>query len=211
MGTEPQILATEPDLWVVEKPAGWFTVTGRDSKDPAPVLSEWLAHETGSKVWVVHRLDAGTSGLLVFARSEESHKALNNVFQNHQAKKIYECLAQGRASKPMMRLNAPIEGKRSLTQVEVLKQFPKAFHARVRIETGRQHQIRIHLSGQGHPLLGDVRYGGNDAGLDLSFSVNRPALHAKSLRLPDGRQWECPLPADFHGWLERLAQGEFQS
>mgnify|MGYP001567711045 FL=1 len=199
---DPKILATDSDLWVVEKPSGWFTVPGRATEqgDPTPVLSHWLAKETGEKVWVVHRLDAGTTGLLLFARSEDSHRELNYIFQNHQAKKIYECLAQGRAPLPMLRIKKPIEGKRSLTQVEVLKQFSTAFHARVRIETGRQHQIRIHLSGEGHPLLGDVRYGGQPT----SLNVTRPALHARSLRLPDGREWECPAPVDFQSWLNSL-------
>ncbi len=212
---EPFLLSEQADLWVVAKPAHWLTIPGRPEQ-PAPqetrsvaaadrpVLSHWVEKNLGP-AWVVHRLDVQTSGLLVFARSADSHRALNTVFQNHQAKKIYECLAQGVCARPMLRLNEPIEGKRSLTQVEVVIQYREVFHARVRIETGRQHQIRIHLAGQGHPLLGDHRYGKGSGG---GVGVDRVALHAASLTLPDGRSWSCALPKDFQGWLKRLKEAK---
>lgn len=217
-GLEPlelssQVAGADPDLWVVAKPAGWRVIPGRDSaaqkaSEPVPVLQAWGEERLGQKLWVVHRIDQGTSGIVVFARTASAHSRICQAFEQRKVKKEYDLLAQGAPGVPILKLDSPIEEKPSLTQVERKAQFQNAFLARARITTGRRHQIRIHLSQAGFPLLGDVRYGGPSSfgllsGAELSFP--RPALHASRLELPAGAgNFEAPWPADFSGWVEAL-------
>ena len=199
---------------MVNKPAGWLSIPGRDSPDgkpsPYPVLSEWASDDearfTGvpeGRVWVVHRLDVETSGVMLFARSAAAHKQAGEWFMKHQVKKTYDAIAQGLPGAPVFRVNEPIEGARAVTQVEVRERLQGAFLARVRIVTGKRHQIRIHLANSGFPVWGDERYGGSMK-IDLPggpLSVERVALHSAKLELPGGETFEAAWPEDFQRWL----------
>lgn len=199
------MLIQKSDLWVaVDKPAGWLTIPGRNLPD-SPVLCGWAEKEFG-KIWVVHRIDRETSGVVLFARTEQAHRDANAWFEKHQIKKAYDCLASGSPSAPFLKLRAPIAGAPSLTQVEVRERGRGGFLARAIPMTGRRHQIRIHLAGAGHPLWGDSRYGGpmkiEESG--AFFEVSRVALHASRLELPTGEIFEAPWPADFSRWVDCL-------
>lgn len=151
----PEIISQTSQWLVVSKPSGWLTIPGRDSQKmgiaPAPVLSEW-AKQNFPSIFVVHRLDRETSGIVLFALTPEDHKQANLWFQNRKIKKIYHCLAQGRPSAPILKINFPIAGAPSMTQVEVKERYEEGFLAQVVPRTGRRHQIRIHLSNHGAEL-----------------------------------------------------------
>ena len=111
-------------------------------------------------------------------------------------------------------MNEPIRGASCVTQVEVLEKFPwgestDIFLAKVFPRTGRRHQIRIHLAKSGHPILGDVQYGGPKEVKrgEHTLVVERVALHAGSLELPTGEKFEAPFPEDFSSWLSQLRKG----
>jgi len=191
----PQILHQTPEWLVVNKPAGWLTIPGRGS---SPVLQAWLTERHGP-LWVVHRLDRDTSGVILFAKTPEAHRKAGLWFQDHQVRKTYDCVAQGVAAMPMFRIDQPIEGAKAVTQIEVRKQGAEAFHARVSPLTGKRHQIRIHLSSRGHPLWGDPEYGGPREAMGIA--IPRVALHASELRLPSGEKFSAPWPGDLAGWI----------
>ncbi|MBC7692549.1 MAG: RluA family pseudouridine synthase [Methylotenera sp.] len=205
---EPEILHKTDQWVVVNKPAGWLSIPGRSQ---APVLTDYVREKCGD-IWVTHRLDVETSGVILFARSEDAHRQANQWFQKHLAKKLYHCLATGNPALPVFKINAPIDDSPSVTQVEVKERFKEAasevFLGQVRLQTGRRHQIRIHLSSLGYPLLGDVKYSGRKdfAGTPgfQELKVPRVALHASSLELPSGEKFEAPLPEDFQSWLGLL-------
>lgn len=200
---QPRIIQITP-LWLaVDKPAGWLTIPGRDAA--APVLSDWARREHG-EIWIVHRLDRETSGVVLFARTAEAHRQANLWFSRHEARKSYDLMAAGRPALPVFRINEPVEGQPSVTQVEVRESWPGAFLARAMPLTGRRHQIRIHLAGKGFPLLGDPRYGGaSEVRLrGEPLPIGRVALHAAKLELPGGARFEAPWPSDFTNWVERL-------
>ncbi len=169
------------------------------------MLSEWLTERCGA-IWIVHRLDLETSGVVMFARNEEAHREANAWFSQRKTKKTYYCLAQGVPSMPMLRLNAPIEGSPSLTQIEVVESYEQGFLAKVRIGTGRRHQIRIHLSGAGFPIWGDRHYRGAEEICfdEKTLPIPRVALHASRLELPSGESFEAPWAEDFSQWVEYL-------
>jgi 23S rRNA-/tRNA-specific pseudouridylate synthase len=208
----PHILAETPDWWVVDKPAGWLSVAGSPqapSDTPsAPVLTDFMRAEKG-ELWVVHRLDLQTSGVILFARNPDAHRRASLWFQKHEVKKLYDCICVGVPSLPVMRINREVAGVMATTQVEVKERFEKdrCFRAQVLPLSGKRHQIRIHLSSQGFPILGDPQYGGpkvlNRAGGDV-LPISRVALHARKLKLPSGEQFEAPWPPDFAGWLDSL-------
>ncbi|MEO5968767.1 MAG: RNA pseudouridine synthase [Bdellovibrionia bacterium] len=207
--TPPEIISETAQWLVLSKPSGWLTIPGRDSSrpgiTPAPVLSEW-AKQKFPTLFVVHRLDRETSGVVLFARTAEDHQQANLWFQNRKVKKIYHCLAQGQPPTPVLKINLPIAGASSITQVEVKESYPQGFLAQVLPRTGRRHQIRIHLSKNGFPILGDTLYGGPKE-ISLSagtLSIPRVALHASSLELPGGETFKAALPPDFAFWLVQL-------
>ena len=205
---EPKLIHETAELVVINKPAGWLSIRGRGD-ETAPVLSDWVAERHGSsgKIWIVHRLDRETSGVILFARSEEAHREANSWFSGRKIRKKYECLAQGAPRMPMLRIQKAIEGHPCATQVEVAERYSSGFLARVTPVTGRRHQIRIHLALEGHPLFGDTQYGGlRDVRLRSGdiLTVSRVALHASRLELPTGDVFEAPWPEDFRGWVSVL-------
>ena len=211
------VLFCDPHLVALDKPAGRIVIPGRGAPERT-VLDE--AREAYGRLWVVHRLDRGTSGVLLLARSAEAHRALNLAFDAREVEKRYVALVRGAppdvqridrgiapARKGRMRPAAPDDprGKPSATVVRVVERFPGVGLALVECapETGRTHQIRVHLAAVGTPLAFDPDYG-DDAPVragDGALLLGRTPLHAVSLSLahPLTRaplRVEAPLPED---------------
>jgi len=209
----PSLLFENHNWWVVSKPSGWLCIPGRTSHQGSapPVLVEWLRTTKSSPVWVTHRIDRETSGIVLFAKTQEAHAQANAWFQQRKVKKVYRCLAVGRLGFPLLKINEPIEGAPSSTQVECVEQYSQGFLARVYPRTGRRHQIRIHMARQGFALLGDSLYGGPKE-LRLKdqsiLTIQRVALHASSLELPTGERFECTDPEDFIQWMDTLRKDQ---
>jgi len=214
----PIILYSDTSLLVVNKPSGVLSIP--DGYDQAlPYLGRVLEPSFG-RLWVVHRLDKGTSGVMVFARSAEAHARLNQQFAEHQVTKSYHALIAGNPDWQSCRVDLPLRsnvgrrkravvddarGKRAITHLQVLERYPGCTLLEARPETGRTHQIRVHLYALGFAILSDPLYGSGD----ISPLISRLALHAHSLTFqhPDTRQehsFEAPYPADFEQALSRL-------
>lgn len=199
----PAIVFTDDHLIIANKPAGLVTAPTPES-DRGDLLDQ-LTRQFG-EVYLVHRLDLPTSGLLVFARTREANKRLGEAFVEHRIEREYRAVAIGEVA--AQTIDRPIEGRRAVTHVEPLERFAEATLLAVRLETGRTHQIRIHLAGLGHPLAGDAQHGGERS---RTFTPRPPrlALHAAVLgfRHPaTGAQvrWEAPLPDELAAWVTRL-------
>ena len=193
-----QTVYEDDALLVVDKPAGLVT-------HPAPghhgvTLAELLPE--GSRV--VHRLDKDTSGLLLVARSEEALEALQAAMKAREITREYTALVEGHPDAERGTIDAPIGRDRAnrtvmstrtdrardaITHFEVLERLPRTSLLRVRLETGRTHQIRAHLAAIGHPVVGDPQYGGGPSGRRVG--LDRQFLHASTLmfRHPFTREW----------------------
>ncbi|MGZ5352499.1 MAG: RluA family pseudouridine synthase [Actinomycetota bacterium] len=168
---------------------------------------------------IVHRLDAGTSGLLVVAFDDETHEALSRSFAEHRADRRYLALARGVVEHDAFEVDAPLGrrgsrirldatgGRRASTGLEVRERFERATLLEAAPRTGRTHQIRVHLASVGQPILGDARYGG--AGDDArALGLGRPFLHAWRIAFEhpatgERIDLEEPLPADLEEALRR--------
>jgi 23S rRNA pseudouridine1911/1915/1917 synthase len=192
-----QTVYEDPELLVVDKPAGLVT-------HPAPghhgvTLAELLP--AGSRV--VHRLDKDTSGLLLVARTEETLEALQSAMKKREITREYSALVEGHPDAESGTIDAPIgrdRGNRTVmstrtdrardavTHFEVVERLPRTSLLRVRLETGRTHQIRAHLAAIGHPVVGDPQYGGSASGRRVG--LDRQFLHASTLmfRHPSSRE-----------------------
>lgn len=186
-----KIIHVDEQLLVVDKPAGLPVLPDGWEKD-APYLVKLLEEEFG-RVWIVHRLDKTTSGVMVFARNAESHRALNMQFESHEAEKTYHAILEGnpgwdeKTTKHPLRANVGHKhrtmvddknGKPSETRFRILKRFEAAALAEAKPVTGRTHQVRVHAYALEHPLVGDILYGGSESNI-----IRRPALHARSLTI----------------------------
>ena len=207
-------------LLVIDKPAGLVVHPGAGNW--AGTLANALLHRvpqlaTVPRAGIVHRLDKDTSGLMVVAKTLTSHTALVRQLQARSVTREYLALAGGDLARgdtvdapigrhPTRRTTMAVvaTGKPARTHFEVLERFGKATLLRCRLETGRTHQIRVHLASLGHPLVGDPAYGRKGP-----IPFGRQALHAARLALehPLSRRtlaWESPLPADFAALLASL-------
>jgi RluA family pseudouridine synthase len=217
------ILYSDTSLLIVNKPAGLPVLPDGWDAD-APYLVK-LLEEQFSPLWVVHRLDKITSGVLVFARTAEAHRALNLQFEQHEAHKIYHALCNGNPqwkehiAKHPLQINVGHKhrtvvdarhGKPSETRFRVLKRYrgPASQEEFGLLEctpaTGRTHQIRVHAYALGLPLVADTLYDAPPTDI-----IDRPALHALSLTLTHPETGErltfsAPYPADFARALTEL-------
>ena len=210
------ILYTDEHLLAIDKPAGLPVLP--DGWEPdAPYLLKMLEEENG-KLWVVHRLDKVTSGVMLFARNAEAHRALSLQFEGHQVEKIYHALVNGQPkwkehiARHPLRANVGHKhrtavdnhsGKPAVTQFKVLKRFSAQALLEARPRTGRTHQIRVHAYALGHPLVGDTLYSAPPTDW-----IERPALHAKTLQVTHPISSErlildAPYPEDFVSALQR--------
>ena len=171
----------------------------------------------------MHRLDVGTSGLMVVAKSERAYVSLKDQFRNRTVKKIYHTLVQGRLDPPSGTIDAPIDrhpnssyrfavlesGRPSITHYDTLDAFAYASLLEVHLETGRTHQIRVHMSAMRHPCCGDLTYGA-DPKLAAKLQLDRQWLHAVSLGFEhpgtlEMVEFSSPYAADLQMALEKVA------
>ena len=187
-------------LIVIDKPVGiaahpspgWHgaTVVGAIFAAGYQLATSGAAERQG----VVHRLDVGTSGLMVVAKSEIAYASLKDQFRERTVSKVYHALVQGHMDPTVGTIDAPIDrhpkedyrfavvanGKPSITHYKTLEVFPAVTLLEIELETGRTHQIRVHFSALHHPLVGDLTYG-SDPALAARLNISRPWLHAKQL------------------------------
>ncbi len=173
---------------------------------------------------IVHRLDVGTSGLMVVAKTERAYTGLKDQFRFRTVKKIYHALAQGHMDPSTGTIDAPIDrhprdayrfavvadGKPSITHYESLEYFPAATLLSVELETGRTHQIRVHFSALRHPLVGDTIYGA-DPVLAEKVKLKRPWLHAMTLNFThpisgESLSYTADYPTDLTAALALLSE-----
>jgi 23S rRNA pseudouridine1911/1915/1917 synthase len=216
-------------LIVIDKPVGiaahpspgWqgATVVGAIFAAGYQLATSGAAERQG----VVHRLDVGTSGLMVVAKNEIAYSSLKDQFRNRTVSKVYHALVQGHMDPTVGTIDAPIDrhpredyrfavvanGKPSITHYKTLEVFPAVTLLEIELETGRTHQIRVHFSALHHPLVGDLTYG-SDPALAMRLSISRPWLHAKQLAFDhpgsgERMSFNAEYPADLTRSLEILS------
>ncbi|HZU92667.1 MAG TPA: RluA family pseudouridine synthase [Microbacterium sp.] len=227
------IVYDDDDIVVVDKPTGvaahpslgWEgpTVVGALAAAGFRVATSGAAERQG----VVHRLDVGTSGLMVVAKTEAAYTALKRAFKERTVEKIYHAVVQGHPDPLVGTIDAPIgrhpshswkfavtpDGKPSVTHYETLEAFRGASLLEIHLETGRTHQIRVHMAALRHPCVGDPLYGA-DPTLSAKLGLTRQWLHAHQLAFthPSTGEWVqfvSEYPADFVHALEVLRAGEY--
>jgi 23S rRNA pseudouridine1911/1915/1917 synthase len=224
------IVYQDDDLVVVDKPVGvaahpsvgWEgpTVLGALAAAGIRVSTAGAAERAG----IVHRLDAGTSGLMVVAKSDRAYTELKRQFHDREVVKIYHAVVQGHPDPLAGTIDAPIgrhpgsswkfavtaDGKNSVTHYETIEAFPGASLLEIHLETGRTHQIRVHMAAQHHPCVGDAMYGA-DPTLSARLGLTRQWLHSMKLgfRHPTTGQpveFESSYPADLQHALDVLRE-----
>ena len=224
MSLKDWIVFENDDLVALNKPSGLLSIPDREGKEAS--LKDMLLEKYG-QIFTVHRLDRDTSGLIVFAKNEETHKHLSRQFEERQTEKIYVGLVLGSPASQKGSINAPIaentvkrgvmiihqRGKESLTDYEVVTDFGIYSWMQFRIHTGRTHQIRIHMKDMGHPIVCDEIYGDGKPVLLSSIKskfklskneeeerplLNRLALHAYKLKCTDTHGKVIELEAPLH-------------
>ena len=221
------VVYEDGDVIVVNKPAG--LVVHPAPGHPDGTLVNALLYHCGDSLsgingelrpGIVHRIDRDTSGLIIAAKNDKAHLALAAQLQDHSLARTYEAVAVGGFRADSGRVDAPIgrhpadrkkmaidrkNGREAVTHWSVLARYPGYTHVECRLETGRTHQIRVHLASIGHPLLGDVVYGAKKPVPGLAGQC----LHARRLRFVhpstgEAVELECPLPDWFREVLKRI-------
>ena len=220
------VVYEDDDVIVVNKPTG--LVVHPAPGHPDGTLVNALLHHCGDSLsgiggekrpGIVHRIDRDTSGLIIAAKNDAAHLALSAQLKDHSLSRTYECLVTGNMKQDSGTVDAPIgrssadrkkmavvpTGRRAVTHWEVVARYPGVTHLRCRLETGRTHQIRVHMAYIGHPILGDTVYGAKKPVPGLTGQC----LHATGLRFIHPRtgdpvELHCPLPPEFTAMLQKL-------
>jgi RluA family pseudouridine synthase len=213
-----QVLHADEQILVADKPAGMAAVPGGWEKDD-PSLLKQLEAEYG-RLWIVHRLDKVTSGVIVFARTAEAHRTLSLLFETRAVHKAYHAILCGVPVWDEYTCRLPLlvdvghnhrtavnrkSGQAALTRLRVRERFAAYALVEASPETGRTHQIRAHLSALGFPILADRLYRAPATEL-----IERPALHAYSLELEYGDRpfsFTAPYPEDILQALKKIGAG----
>lgn len=224
------IIYEDNDIIVVNKPKGMVVHPANGNPDGTlvnaimAICKDSLSGIGGEiRPGIVHRLDKDTSGLLIIAKNDEAHVNVSEQIKNHEVKKTYIALVRGIIKENEATIDMPIgrstsdrkkmavnkKGKNAITHIKVLKRYDKYTLVEVNIETGRTHQIRVHLSYIGYPIIGDATYsnGKNE------FNVQGQCLHAKKLEFVhpitgEKMELEAPLPQYFQEIINTLDQRE---
>lgn len=214
------VVYDDDSIVVIDKPVGcaahpspgWTgpTVVGALTAAGYTISTSGAAERAG----IVHRLDVGTSGLMIVAKTDQAYSFLKAAFKNREVEKVYHALVQGHVDPSKGTIDAPIDrhpkedyrfavvanGKESITHYEVIDYYRGVSLVKVELETGRTHQIRVHFSALRHPLVGDMTYGA-DPTLAARLEMSRPWLHALELRFRHpvthaAMDLRAPYPAD---------------
>lgn len=213
-GTIP-ILYQSPDIIAADKPAGLATIPESDGGKES--LRTTLEAQLGERLLVVHRLDKGVSGVVLFARNVGAHRLLNAQFDQRTVVKRYWALVHGRPAEDRFTVDLPLRvygsgrvavdltnGKASSTLFVVLERYRQHALVEAQPASGRRHQIRVHLYGAGHPVAGDLLYG--DRAMQSGF--DRLLLHSLAVAFRDAAgervHVEAPLPPSFTAAIQRL-------
>lgn len=229
------IVYEDEQILVIDKPAGLVVHPAAGHAD-GTLLNALLHHVPDiinvPRAGIVHRLDKDTTGLMVVAKTIEAQTRLVDQLQKRTVSRIYECIVIGvitsggkinapigRSSSQRQRMAVSDGGKPAVSHYRVLERFRSHTHTRVKLETGRTHQIRVHMSHIGYPLVGDPVYGGrfrippaaNPSMVQTLKEFPRQALHARFLELDhpltgERMKWQSPLPDDFVWLLTLLRQ-----
>jgi 23S rRNA pseudouridine1911/1915/1917 synthase len=200
-----RVVHEDADVVVADKPGGLLTAPTPESDRNN--LAHALAEQLGRRVLVVHRLDLDTSGLLVFALTDEANRILAERFREHDVERMYLAVLQGLLAGDEHTVEAPVGGRRAVTRFSVVERFAGRGATLVRcvLETGRTHQIRLHARHLGHPVLGDRRYGeAAPAGEPPRLALHATVLGFRHPRSGVALRFESPWPEDLSPWLAAL-------
>jgi 23S rRNA pseudouridine1911/1915/1917 synthase len=226
------IVYEDGDIIVINKPSG-MVVHPAPGNESGTLVNALLYHCKGSlsgingvvRPGIVHRIDKDTSGLLVVAKTDDAHLFLSSLLKDHGIKRTYHAICIGHLKEQSGTVNAPIArhpvdrkkmaviagGREAITHYEVIEEYPSFTYLKLNLETGRTHQIRVHLSYLGHPIIGDSVYGGGKTQFEKSCAslLDGQILHAKELSFPHPRTREImhfsvPLPENFEKILTLL-------
>lgn len=220
------VVHEDEDLVVIDKPPGLVVHPTKDYRDftlANGLVYRWMERGETHAVHPVTRLDKDTSGLLVIAKHAYAHDFLAGQMARRRYRRGYLAVVHGEVREEAGVIDAPIArcpdrpshrcvmegGAPAITRFSVMERLPGATLLRLFLDTGRTHQIRVHLAHRGHPIIGDPMYA---EGLD-SWGIDRQALHAAFLQLTHPRErrqrsWESPLPSDIQGLIRRLRKKE---
>ena len=220
------VVYEDADVIVVNKPSGMVVHPAPGHPD-GTLVNVLLYHCAGTlsgvggalRPGIVHRIDRDTSGLIIAAKNDAAHQYLSAQLADHTLARTYECIVVGKLREDRGTVNAPIArhptdrkrmavvagGREAVTHWEVIARYPGYTHVRCRLETGRTHQIRVHMAYIGHPILGDTVYGAKKEVPGLTGQC----LHAVGLRFLHPRTHEvvelsCPLPEEFTRMLQKI-------
>ena len=220
------VVYEDADVIVVNKPSGMVVHPAPGHPD-GTLVNALLYHCAGTlsgvggalRPGIVHRIDRDTSGLIIAAKNDAAHQYLSAQLADHTLARTYECIVVGKLREDRGTVDAPITrhptdrkrmavvagGREAVTHWEVIARYPGYTHVRCRLETGRTHQIRVHMAYIGHPILGDTVYGAKKEVPGLTGQC----LHAVGLRFLHPRTHEvmelsCPLPEEFTRMLQKI-------